>query len=350
MTVDDTIAVRQDERLDEGQLQEFLRGRIPGSDRALTVRQFGGGAANLTYQISFGSDQYVLRRPPLGPLAPSSHDMLREYSVLSVLHKKFPLAPKTYFYCDDLNIIGAPFFVMERRYGIVVRKKFPKVFTKISHAPKLMSEALIDALVDLHSVDFEKIGLSGLGKPDGFLQRQVDGWHKRWHAAKHEEVQDMDDLYLWLTDNLPSNSDASLVHNDYKLDNLMVANDNPGEIVAVFDWDMCTLGDPLNDLGALLSYWSEPTDPPFFKQASMMPTNEKFLTREQLVERYAEKSGRDVSNIRFYHVLGFFRLVGIAAQIYIRFVQGHTQDERFSAFGEMVPLVARYAMGLTQAP
>tara|TARA_Y100000590_G_scaffold318329_3_gene360166 strand:+ start:17 stop:820 length:804 start_codon:yes stop_codon:yes gene_type:complete len=267
-----------------------------------------------------------------------------------MLHKKFPLAPEAYVYCDDLNIIGAPFFIMERRHGTVVRKNFPKKFSKISHAPKLMSEALIDALVDLHSVDFDKIGLSTIGKPQGFLKRQVDGWHKRWHAAKHEEIQDVDDLYTWLTDNLPSNSGTSLVHSDYKLDNTMVADDNPGEMVAVFDWDMSTLGDPLSDLGTLLSYWSEPADPPFFQQASMMPTSKHFLTRENLVHRYADKSGRDVSNIRFYHVLGLFRLVGIAAQIYIRFIQGQTRDKRFSVFGEMIPLLARYAMGLTQAP
>lgn len=347
---DDTIQVRPDERFDENRLHEFLKGRLPGTYRPLTVRQFGGGAANLTYLLNYGTHEYVLRRPPLGPLAPSSHDMSREYSVLSVLHGAFPLAPEAFLYCEDRSVIGAPFFIMERRHGVVVRKKLPEGFANMSHAPHQVSEALVDALADFHAVDYVQLGLTDLGKPEGFLRRQVEGWYKRWKAAKHQELQEMDDLYAWLTENLPSESDASLVHNDYKLDNLMLSKDDPGKVVAVFDWDMCTLGDPLSDLGALLCYWSEPTDPPFFKQASMMPTDERFFTRDQLVERYAEKSGRDISNIKFYHVLGLFRLVGIAAQIYIRYARGQTKDERFAAFGEMVPLVASYALSLIGKP
>ncbi len=350
MSREGTITVRPDERFDENRLSEYLLGKLEGANLPLTVRQFGGGAANLTYLLKYGDHEYVLRRPPLGPLAPTSHDMSREFKVLSVLHKAFPLAPEAFIYCDDIDIIGAPFFIMERRHGIVVRKEIPEVFSNLEDAPRRMSEALVDVLAQFHSVDYNHLRLADLGKPGGFLQRQVEGWYKRWTAAKHEELKEMDDLYVWLNENLPSQSDVSLVHNDYKLDNLMLAKDDPGKVVAVFDWDMCTLGDPLSDLGSLLCYWSETSDPPFFRQASMMPSHDRFLTREALVERYGERSGRDLSNIKFYHVLGLFRLVGIVAQIYIRFVRGQTDDKRFSAFGEMIPLAARYAVNLIEAP
>ncbi|RME82144.1 MAG: phosphotransferase family protein [Caldilineae bacterium] len=341
---DDTIDVRPDERFDEARLAAYLAGRLPGSDAPLRVRQFGGGVANLTYLLDFGDHQYVLRRPPLGPVARSAHDMGREYRVLSVLWQAFPLAPRAYLYCDDPEVIGAPFLVMERRRGIVVRRSLPPEFAHIPDAPRRMSEALIDALADFHGVDYRALGLEGLGKPAGFIHRQVEGWYRRWHDARTEPLPLMDDVYRWLLEHEPEGGDATLVHNDFKLDNVMLAFDDPGRVVAIFDWDMCTLGDPLSDLGALLTYWSQPDDPPYVQMTSMMPVgDERFLTRRQLVERYAERTGRDVSHIRFYHVLGLFRLVVIIAQIYIRYLRGQTRDPRFAALGQLIPLVARAA-------
>lgn len=340
----DTIKVRPDERFNEAKLSGYLRGKLPGSERPLTVRQFGGGAANLTYLLDYGSHEYVLRRPPLGPVAKSAHDMAREYAVLSVLHQVFPLAPQAFLYCDDDSVIGADFFVMARQRGVVVRKRIPDAFAAVPDAPRQMSEALVDALADFHAVDYEAIGLGDLGKPDGFIERQVAGWYRRWQAAKTEELEVMTAVYHHLRDHIPPTTGHSLVHNDYKLDNVMFAADDPARMVAIFDWDMCTLGDPLSDLGAMLCYWTEPDDPPMFQAMSMMPTGDLgFLTRAELVERYAERSGRSVTNIRFYHTLGLFRLTVIIAQIYIRYARGQTQDGRFAAFGPMIPVLAQEA-------
>ncbi|NKQ36521.1 MAG: phosphotransferase family protein, partial [Chloroflexi bacterium] len=268
---EDTIQVRPDEQFDEEKLAEYLRGQLPGSENPLTVRQFGGGAANLTYLLDYGTHEYVLRRPPLGPVAKSAHDMSREYRVLSRLYHAFPYAPRAFLYCEDRDMIGADFFVMERRRGVVVRRSLPPEFAGMPDAPRRMSEALVDALAELHAVDYEAIGLGDLGKPAGFIERQVEGWYQRWLAAKTADLPEMETVYHWLRDNLPQTTQFSLVHNDYKLDNVMLAADDPGRVVAIFDWDMCTLGDPLSDLGALLTYWTEPTDPPYLQAAAMMP-------------------------------------------------------------------------------
>ncbi len=277
----DTITVRPDEAFDETKLAAYLRGKLPGSDQPLNVRQFGGGAANLTYLLDYGSDndahQYVLRRPPLGPIAKSAHDMSREYKVLAVLHKAFPYAPQAFLYCDDTDLIGADFFVMARQQGIVVRRSIPNVYAAFPDAPRRMSKALVDALAQFHAVDYEAIGLADLGEPSGFIERQIEGWYKRWGNAQTHDLPEMDAVYRWLKANQPQTTQFSLIHNDYKLDNVMLASDDPGQITAVFDWDMCTLGDPLNDLGALLTYWSEPSDPPALQAIAMMPSRRSWF-------------------------------------------------------------------------
>ncbi|MBI1277915.1 MAG: phosphotransferase [Anaerolineaceae bacterium] len=340
----DTIAMRPDEQLDESRLGNYLRDKLQGADQALSIRQFGGGAANLTYLLDYGTQQYVLRRPPLGPVAPSAHDMAREYRVLSVLYQAFRYAPRAYLLCEDNSLIGAPFFIMERRNGLVVRRSIPGEYAAIIDAPQKMSFALVDALAEFHAVDYQALGLETLGKPDGFIERQIEGWYGRWNKAKVDDIAEMDGVYKWLKDHLPPASAATLVHNDYKLDNVMLAYDDPGKLVAIFDWDMCTLGDPLADLGALLTYWTEPSDAPYLQMTAMMPVgDERFPSRAALVERYAQRSGRDVSHIRFYHTLGIYRLVVICAQIYIRYKRGQTQDQRFESFGMMIPLLAKAA-------
>lgn len=341
---DDTIEIRSDERFDVQRLAGFLRGRLPGSDNPLSVRQFGGGAANLTYLLDYGTNQYVLRRPPLGPVAQSAHDMSREFKVLSTLYQAYPFAPRAFLFSEDPTLIGSSFFVMERRQGIVVRKSLPKEYAYTAAAPRRMSGALVDALAALHAVDYEAIGLGNLGEPTGFVSRQIEGWYKRWLKARLHDLPEMDLVYQWLKENLPGTSAFSLVHNDFKLDNVMLDPQDPEQVVAVFDWDMCTLGDPLSDLGALLTYWTEPDDPPYMQAMAMMPVGDMgFMTRQELVERYAHKSGRSVSSIRFYHTLGLFRVTVIIAQIYLRYQRGQTQDQRFAFFEMMIPMMARAA-------
>lgn len=348
LEIQDTIPVREDEQINAERVAAFLQGKLPGSEQPLTVRQFGGGAANLTYHLDYGSHEYVLRRPPLGPVAPSAHDMARESKVLSALWRAFPYAPRAFLFSDDKSIVGAPFFVMERRHGLVVRKEIPPVYASAPHAPRRMSEALIDALADLHAVDYAAIGLGDLGRPAGFIRRQIDGWWRRWQATELPEDPAMQAVYAWLLANQPPEGAPSLIHNDYKLDNVMLDAQDPGRIVAIFDWDMCTLGDPLSDLGALLAYWMEPDDPPHFQALAMMPVDPDFLSRPELVERYAARSGRDVSHIAFYHALGLYRVVVIIAQIYVRYVRGQTQDQRFAAFGPMIPAAAQAALDVAQ--
>ena len=344
----DTIKVRPDEQLDEQIIAEFLRGKLPGTENPLTVRQFGGGAANLTYHLDFGSREYVLRRPPLGPVAPSAHDMARESKVLLRLWRAYPLAPRAFLFSDDETIVGAPFFVMERRHGIVVRNSIPPPYDASSDAPARMSIALVEALADLHAVEYEAIGLGDLGRPAGFVKRQIEGWWRRWQAAKLEDLPAMDAVYSWLQANQPPEGPPSLVHNDYKLDNVMLDADDPGRIVAVFDWDMCTLGDPLSDVGALLAWWCLPEDPPHFRAMAMMPLDDRFLSRAELIAHYAQHSGRDLSAIHFYHALSLFRVTVIIAQIYVRYVRGQTQDERFAAFGPRIPAAAQAALEVAE--
>ena len=344
----DTIHVRPDEQLDEDRLADYLRGRLPGADQPLAVRQFGGGKANLTYLLDYGSHQYVLRRPPKGPVPDKAHDMEREYAVLSRLHQAYPLAPEAFLYCPNNDVIGADFFVMERRQGVVVRTKLPEAFEDVPDAPQHMTQALIDALADLHAVDYAAIDLGDLGQPEGFIERQIEGWYQRWQQAKTADLEPMNGVYHWLLENQPETQATALVHNDFKLDNLMLAPDSPGTAVAVFDWDMCTLGDPLSDLGALLTYWVQPDDPAPLRQIAQMPLDERFPARSALVERYAARSGRDVDAIHFYHALGLYRLTVIVAQIYIRYKRGQTKDERFAQLNQMVPVTAEMAYRVAQ--
>ncbi len=347
----DLIEVRADERFDEARLAGYLRGKLPGATGDMTVRQFGGGKANLTYLLRFASGyEYVLRRPPLGPIAPSAHDMGREYRVLSVLHRAYAFAPRSWLYCEDAAVIGAPFQIMTCCHGIVVRERLPKPFAAEPSAGRKMSGALVDALAALHAVDYAALGLSQLGKPAGFIQRQVAGWQRRWQRARLDDDPQVDWIYHWLSERVPKHSANSLVHNDPKLDNTLFAAQDPGRVVAILDWDMCTLGDPLSDLGALLTYWTQLDDPPAVRAIAMMPSADHvFMSREELVQRYASSSGRPITDIRFYHVLGIFRLLVILQQIYIRYLHGQTQDRRFASLGGAVAALRQWALEIASA-
>ena len=351
----DARTVRPGEELDWPRLVAWLRDRLPACGIAgldvraqPTVAQFPGGHSNLTYLLRFGGAEIVVRRPPFGPVAPTAHDMAREFRWLAAMHRVFPLAPRPYVLCDDPSVVGAVFYAMERRRGVVVRVEEPPMLAH-ADARRRLSEAMIDALADLHAIDVAGNGLSALGKPAGFVERQVRGWSERWSRAQTTPLAEMDALAAWLRDHLPADADPpSVVHGDFKLDNVMLDPDEIGRIVAVFDWEMSALGDPLVDLGILLTYWS-PTAPPEQRDALTTVTDRPgYLTRDELVARYAARSRRDVSGIRFYEVFAVFKIAVVIQQIYYRFVQGQTSDARFAAFGPRVEYLARHAAQLAE--
>jgi aminoglycoside phosphotransferase (APT) family kinase protein len=347
----ETRAIRAGEQLDEKALAAYLRvnlpdGLIPGLDlsREPTVTQFAGGHSNLTYLARFGGAELVVRRPPLGPVAPKAHDMAREYRWLAALHPFFELAPRAFLLCEDPGVIGAVFYVMERRRGIVVRHDEPLGLANHPDERRRVSEALVDTLVDLHSVDATRASISGLGKPAGFVARQVRGWTERWQRSKTSEVPEMEKLAAMLAERVPPDPvEPSVVHGDFKLDNVLLDPLDLGRVSAVFDWEMCALGDPLVDLGILLAYWS-PTAPPEQQDALTTVTSlPGYLTRDEIVERYAKRSGRDVSTIRFYETFALFKIAVVIQQIYFRYVRGQTDDPRFANFGARVEYLARAA-------
>jgi aminoglycoside phosphotransferase (APT) family kinase protein len=332
----DVVPVRPGEEIDAARIGGYLAGKLPAATGAPDVWQFPGGHANLTYLIHYPGASYVLRRPPHGDLAPGSHDMGREYRVLSVLYRTFPPAPRAYVFCEDRGVIGAPFFVMERRRGTVVRREVPPEFGGGDDpvANRKLSEAVIDSLAAFHAVDPTAAGLDHLGKPEGYLQRQVKGWTDRWERAKTKDVATAPTVVDWLAGHMPPTPTPTLVHNDWRLDNMAVAEDDPGRAVAVYDWDMCTVGDPYTDLGTLLASWIEAGEQYAFL-ASMPSRVPGFMTRAQAIARYAEKSGRDVSRIAYYYVFGLFKMAVIVQQLYFRWHKGQTQDARMAG-GEAV--------------
>lgn len=325
--------VRAGEEIDASALSVYLRGKVEGAERGIAIEQFPGGHSNLTYLIRAGDHEYVLRRPPLGPVAPKAHDMAREFRILDAVHPVFLPAPKVFLLCEDPAILGATFFLMERRRGVVLRRDIPAELGHDPEMPRKVSEGFIDCLAQLHSIDIERQGLSALGRPDGFLDRQVRGWSERWERAKTEEIPGMDRLLGWLAARLPPSPRPTLVHNDFKLDNIMLDAHDPGRVEAVLDWEMATVGDPLVDLGCTLCYWTEAGDAAMRGGAlSAITAGAGWLTRTELVRRYAEKSGCDVSSLGYYEVFGLFKLGVILQQIYFRYHRGQTRDERFRDF------------------
>ncbi|MBS1811796.1 MAG: phosphotransferase family protein [Acidobacteria bacterium] len=349
----DTHPMRDGEELPEDSLGNYLRSHLPTditADQPMTLAQFPGGHSNLTYLVQFGDREFVLRRPPVGPVAPTAHDMPREYRMLAAIHPVFPLAPKPYVLCEDTAIIGVPFYLMERRRGIIIRRDLPPEMGDDLSLRRRVSESLIDALADLHTVDIEKNNLMHLGKPVGFVARQVKGWSERWARAKTTEVPEMEHLVEWLRDRMPPDpSRPTLLHNDYKLDNVILDANNPARLVAILDWEMCALGDPLVDLGLLLCYWSQKGDSEARREAiSGVTVLPGWFSRAEVVERYAARTGTDVSNITYYEVLALFKLTVVIQQIYYRYFVGQTNDERFAEFGKRVAGLAEAGWELAQ--
>ena len=346
----ETIRVREGEGFDEGSVENVLREKIDGlPEGRLEVEQFPSGASNLTYLLKVGDWEGVLRRPPMGPIPPKAHDMGRESGILSKLNAAFPLAPKPYFFTDDESVIGAPFYVMEKRSGVVLGDSFPEGVDPDAETRREISRTVADTLVELHAVDVQKAGLGDLGRPEGFLKRQTEGWISRYDKAKTDEIREVGPLTGWLAANVPESPAPAIIHNDYKLNNLVLAPDDLTEVRAVLDWEMTTVGDPLFDLAVSLSYWVEPGDPEDLK--AVMPTvtaSPGFMSRKEIIDRYAEGSGRDLSEMHWYVVFGYFKLAGILQQIFARWKNGQTGDERFATFGDRVKTLILHAETLSR--
>ncbi len=345
---DSTKPVRQGEELDLARLEPYLRGHFPDLGGELVVKQFPSGHSNLTYSVALGEKEMVLRRPPFGSKVKSAHDMGREYNVLAKLHAAYP-TPRPLLYCTDDSVLGAPFYVMERVRGLILRRNLPDGLALPPETARKLSESFIDNLAALHGLDYTALGLGELGKPQGYLDRQVRGWMERYQGSKTHDLPEVEPLSAWLREHMPAHSGATLIHNDYKYDNMVLDPTDITRIKAVLDWEMCTLGDPLTDLGTALAYWIDPDDPPEMQMVRWGPTIVPgMLRRAELAQRYAEKTGRDLSDIVFYYVFAMFKVAVIIQQIYYRYFHGLTKDERFASLGEVAKTLMRVGLNASE--
>ncbi len=342
---DQTTPVRPGEELDPGKLGPFLRSHFPEETGPLVIRQYPSGHSNLTYSLLLGAREMVLRRPPFGSKVKTAHDMGREFRVLSKLHAHYPPAPQVLLFYDDDSVLGAPFYLMEPIHGVILRRDVPQGLDFSPAAARGVCESFLDNLALLHSLDYNAVGLADLGKPQGYLERQVRGWIERYHGSKTHDLPEVDTISNWIQQHVPAASGAALIHNDYKYDNVVLDPNDLKKIIGVLDWEMCTIGDPLTDLGTALAYWVDAGDPQEILDTRWGPTTYPgSLTRAQLAERYAQKTGRDVSQMAFYLVFARFKLAVIVQQIYFRYHQGLTHDERFATMPHRIKLLLRAAL------
>jgi len=345
--VDAAAPVRPGEELDIPALAAYLRDRLPGFAGEVEVRQFPRGFSNLTYLVTAGDREMVLRRPPFGAEVRGGHDVVREHRILAALHPAWPKVPRPVLCCDDPSVLGAPFYLMERVAGVVLRDRPPAGVALDEATMRGVCLAAVDTLAELHAVDWRAAGLEGLGRPEGYVRRQVEGWTARWQASMTDAVPEMDEAAAWLAAHLPAEAAPAVIHNDFKYDNLVLDPAELTRVRAVLDWEMATLGDPLMDLGTTLAYWAEAADPPELKMFGIthLPGN---LDRRGVVERYAEKTGRDLSGIAFHHAYGLFKVAVIAQQIYARYRAGKTRDPRFAGLLHVVRAAARMAVQVAE--
>jgi len=344
---DQPTQVRKGEELQDEKLRDFLLHNLPDAEGELVVEQFPKGFSNLTYLLRLGDKQFVLRRPPFGAKIKSAHDMSREFNILSKLKKVYSKVPQPLLYSEEESILGAPFYIMERVKGVILRSKMPTEMLPDAKTMAGIADALVDTFTDLHGVDFEAAGLKDLGKPEGYVERQIRGWTRRYFNAKTDEVAEIEKAAQWLADHLPTESDTALIHNDFKYDNLVLNTDDWTKVVAILDWEMATMGDPLMDLGTTIGYWVNQNDPDFMHQLQLSPTTlPGNPTRGEVVEKYVQKSGREVRDVVFYYVFGLFKIAVIVQQIYYRYQKGFTQDERFA---ELIRGVRAFGLSVIQA-
>ena len=341
--LDGSAPVREGEELDGAALEHYLQGVLDGVSGPLTIEQFPSGHSNLTYLIRAGDRELVLRRPPFGSTVKSAHDMGREYTVLSKLCRVYQPAPAPLAYCEDASVIGAPFYVMERLRGVILRSRKPNDIAVDPGLARACCQSSIDNLADLHALDYRAIGLDMLYKGEGYVERQVRGWSKRYRDSQTDDIPEIERLMEWLSARIPADMGAVLVHNDYKFDNVVLDPDDLARIIGVLDWEMATIGDPLADLGTSLGYWVDKDDDEMHVVQCFMTTEPGAMTRLELAEAYAAHTGRDISNLLFYYVLALLKLAVIVQQIYYRYKVGLTKDERFAVLIVMVQTLGRKA-------
>lgn len=343
--IDRPVDVRQGEELDLKKIEAFIRDSIPGLSGSVVIRQFPSGHSNLTYFVELGEREFVLRKPPAGKKAKTAHDMSREYKILTALKETFPYVPEPVLYCEDTDVIGSPFYLMQRIRGLILRKDLPADFPLSQDGVSELCRNLADVLCELHAVDYQAVGLDDFGKPRGYVRRQVEGWSRRYRDAKTDDAPDFETVMAWLHDKMPPDSPyTAIIHNDYKFDNVVLNPKNPVEIIGVLDWEMATLGDPFMDLGGTLAYWIDQDDPEEQQLIRMLPTNAPgMMTREKFLDYYMEKTGRRIDGVDFYYCFGLFKLAVIAQQIYFRYYHGQTTDERFGMFVYAVRILEKTA-------
>ncbi len=341
---DQPTIIRKGEELDSASVEAFLRETIPKLQGEMIIRQFHSGHSNLTYLVTFGDRQVVLRRPPFGTKAKTAHDMGREYRILSALKDIYQYGPEPLAYTEDNSIIGCPFYIMERIEGIIVHREFPSDIMESPDNVRALCRKLIEVHYELHSIDYRKAGLDDFGKPRGYVKRQVLEWCERYRNAHTPDAPDFEAVMAWLEEKMPPDSDIpGIIHNDFKLDNVVLDPGNPVDIKGVLDWEMATVGDPLMDLGCSLAYWIQKDDPPETQTIRLMPTDvHGALTRNELVRYYTELSGRTIDNFDFYYCFGLFRLAVIAQQIYYRYFHKQTEDERFKGMILVVKILDKF--------
>jgi aminoglycoside phosphotransferase (APT) family kinase protein len=340
--LDEPKPAREGEQLDAAAVARFLREHVSGLEGEAEIFQFPKGHSNLTYLVKMGGRELVLRRPPFGSKVKTAHDMGREFRVLSKLSAVWPKAPRPLAHCDDISIMGAPFYAMERVRGVILRGASVDLPAEVV---RKNDEALVDTLAELHAVDYAAAGLGELGRPDGYVRRQVEGWTKRYADAKTDDIPSVDEMAAWLAARIPRESGAALIHNDFKHDNVVLDAHDLSKVLGVLDWEMSTVGDPLMDLGTMLGYWVEEGDSDELKMIAFGPTAiPGSLTRRQLAERYAGRTGRDVSGLLFHYCFALFKTAVVAQQIYARYKAGLTKDERFAMMIMGVKILADAAV------
>lgn len=349
--LDKAVAVRQGEELDLARVDAFLKAKIPGLQGSPEPEQFPGGASNLTYLLHYADRDLILRRPPFGHRAKSAHDMLREAKIMSALKPVYPYVPEVLAICDDPAVMDADFYVMQRIPGIIPRSNLPKGMTLTPEETRALCLSVIDKLIELHLVDYKAAGLDTLGKGGGYVKRQIDGWSDRYRKARTPDVNDFETVMAWLQAKMPAQDIATtLIHNDFRFDNVILNPDNPQQVIGVLDWEMATLGDPLMDLGNTLAYWAQADDDATMQLMRRQPTHlPGMLTRDEVVAYYGEKTGFKVDNFDFYTIYGLFRLAAILQQIYYRFYHGQTKNPAFAPFGQMVNYLESRCLRLIEA-
>jgi aminoglycoside phosphotransferase (APT) family kinase protein len=342
--------VRRGQEIDVAHLADYLSEAAPELlSGPLSIEQFPSGYSNLTYMVTAGDRSLILRRPPVGVEIATAHDMGREHRILSHLAPVYPKAPSPLLYCEDPAPIGTPFYLMERVEGVILRKEMPPGRRPPPDLVSRIAVGLVETQAELHAVDYEAAGLGSLGRPEGYVRRQIEGWTRRYRRAETEPIPEATNVANWLHDSMPQESDASLIHNDFKHDNVVLDPDDWARITAVLDWEMATLGDPLMDVGTSLAYWTQPDDPPELLATRLSPTLLPGTPgRADVLELYARVSGRAVDDSVFYYAYGLFKVAVIVQQLYVRYQSGLTTDSRFASLGDSVRALTSVAWQAVQ--